>query len=261
MTQYNADCCDHNLHRTICQGDFPVPVFKRYNIRIYYEVHGEGFPVLLLAPGGMRSSIPVWENTTYNPIDQLAPNCRVIAMDQRNAGQSTAPIAATDGWRDYTDDQVALLDHLGIDRFHAAGMCIGGSFIMGLVEAVPERVVSDVMLPPIGFTDNRQTFANLFDGWSEASKSKHPSLSEDDWATFRTTMFGGDFLFNILEDAVAKCHIPLLALMGTDIYHPEETSRRIAKLTPRATLIEHWKEPENHASTSTVINAFLAEHT
>ena len=261
MTQYNADCCDHNLHRTICQGDFPVPVFKRYNIRIYYEVHGEGFPVLLLAPGGMRSSIPVWENTTYNPIDQLAPNCRVIAMDQRNAGQSTAPIAATDGWRDYTDDQVALLDHLGIDRFHAAGMCIGGSFIMGLVEAVPERVVSDVMLPPIGFTDNRQTFANLFDGWSGALKSKHPSLSKDDWATFRTTMFGGDFLFNISEDAVAKCHIPLLVLMGTDIYHPEETSRRIAKLTPRATLIEHWKEPENHASTSTVINAFLAEHT
>ena len=108
-----------------------MPVFKRDNIRIYYEVHGEGFPVLLLAPGGMRSSIPVWENTPYNPIEELAPHCQVIAMDQRNAGQSTAPIAATDGWRDYTDDQVALLDHLGIDRFHAAGMCIGGSFIMG----------------------------------------------------------------------------------------------------------------------------------
>ena len=139
MTQYNADCCDHNLHRTICQGDFPVPVFKRYNIRIYYEVHGEGFPVLLLAPGGMRSSIPVWENTTYNPIDQLAPNCRVIAMDQRNAGQSTAPIAATDGWRDYTDDQVALLDHLGIERFHAARMCIGGSFINGIGRGGPGK--------------------------------------------------------------------------------------------------------------------------
>ena len=78
----------------------------------------------------MRSSIPVWENTPYNPIEQLGPHCQVIAMDQRNAGQSTAPIAATDGWRDYTVDQVTLLDHLGIDRFHAVGMCIGGSFIM-----------------------------------------------------------------------------------------------------------------------------------
>ncbi len=112
-----------------------MPVFERDNIRVYYEVHGEGFPVLLLAPGGMQSSIPVWKNTPYDAIEQLAPHFQVIAMDQRNAGQSTAPIAATDGWQDYTDDQVALLDHLGIDRFHAAGMCIGGSFIMGLVES------------------------------------------------------------------------------------------------------------------------------
>ena len=73
-------------------------------------------------------------------------------------------------------------------------------------------------------------------------------------------MFGGDFLFNVSEDAVAKCHIPLLVLMGTDIYHPEVTSRRIAELAPRATLVELWKEPEHQASASAKINAFLAEH-
>ena len=248
------------MARTISRGDFTIPVFERDNIRIYYEVHGEGFPVLLLAPGGMRSAIPIWENVPYNPIERLAPHYQVIAMDQRNAGRSTAPIAATDGWRDYTDDQVALLDHLGVDRFHAAGMCIGGSFIMGLVEAVPERIASAVMLQPIGFDDNRQTFADLFDGWSEALKPKHPLLGEDDWATFRSTMFGGDFLFNVSENAVAICPIPLLVLMGTDIYHPEVTSRRIAELAPRATLVELWKEPEHQASASAKINAFLAEH-
>ncbi len=238
-----------------------MPVFERDNIRIYYEVHGEGFPVLLLAPGGMRSSVSVWENVPYNPIERLAPHFQVIAMDQRNAGQSTAPVAATDGWRDYTDDQIALLDHLGVDRFHAAGMCIGGSFIMGLVEAVPERIVSAVMLQPIGFDDNRQTFADLFDGWSEELKPTHPAVSQDDWAAFRATMFGGDFLFNVAEDAVAKCHIPLLVLMGTDIYHPEVTSRRVAELAPRATLVEHWKEPEHQASANAAINAFLTAHT
>ena len=139
--------------------------------------------------------------------------------------------------------------------------CASADHLSWDFEAVPERIVSAVMLQPIGFADNRQTFADLFDGWSEALKSKHPSLNDDDWATFRTMMFGGDFLFNVSEDAVAKCHIPLLVLLGTDIYHPEETSRRIAKLAPRATLVEHWKEPENQASTSAVINAFLAEHT
>ena len=85
------------MARTISRGDFTMPVFERDNIRIYYEVHGEGFPVLLLAPGGMRSDIPIWENVPYNPIERLVPHYQVIAMDQRNAGRSTAPIAATDG--------------------------------------------------------------------------------------------------------------------------------------------------------------------
>ena len=56
------------------------------------------------------------------------------------------------------DDQLALLDHLGIERFHVAGMCIGGSFIMELIEAAPERVASAVMLQPIGFEGNRQAY-------------------------------------------------------------------------------------------------------
>ena len=131
---------------------------------------------------------------------------------------------------------------------------------MGLVEAVPERIVSAVMLQPIGFADNRQTFTDLFDGWAEAIKLKHPSLREDDWAIFRNTMFGGDFLFNVSEDVVAKCHIPLLILMGTDIYHPEEKSRRIAKLAPRAPLVEYWKEPENKASANAAIHSFFWGH-
>ncbi len=248
------------IRHIIGLGEGSMPVFERGDVKIYYEVHGEGFPVLLLAPGGMRSSTPIWENVPYNPIEQLAPHFQVIAMDQRNAGQSTAPITGADGWGDYTDDQVALLDHLGVDRFHAAGMCIGGSFIMGLVGAVPDRIVAAVMLQPIGFDDNRQTFAELFDGWSEDLKAKHPSVSEDDWAAFRSTMFGGDFLFNVGEDAVANCPIPLLVLMGTDVYHPEATSRRVAELAPRATLIEHWKEPEHQPAASAAIEAFLAEH-
>ena len=213
---------------------------------------------MLLAPGGMRSSIPVWKNTPYDAIHQLAPHFQVIAMDQRNSGKSTAPIAGTDGWRDYTDDQVALLDHLGVDRFHAIGMCIGGSFIMGLVEAVPDRIVSGVMFQPIGFDNNRQTFFELFDGWAEEIKSNHPSVSDDDWAEFRSTMFAGDFLFNVSENVVAKCHIPLLVLMGTDVYHPEKTSRRIAELAPRASLIEEWKEGPNAASAKQSVVDFLA---
>jgi pimeloyl-ACP methyl ester carboxylesterase len=58
-----------------------MPVFKRDDVELYYEEHGTGFPVLLIAPGGMRSAVSFWERTPWNPIDQLAPHYRVIAMD------------------------------------------------------------------------------------------------------------------------------------------------------------------------------------
>lgn len=238
-----------------------MPFFERDEVRLYYEIHGDGFPVLLLAPGGMHSSIPIWENTAYNPIERLASRYKVIAMDQRNAGQSTAPITGADGWRDYRDDQIALLDHLGVDRFHAFGKCIGGPFIMGLAEAVPQRLASAVMLQTIGFDDNRETFFELFDGWAEELRPVHPSVGEDEWTAFRSTMFGGDFLFNVSEDVVSDCQIPLLVLMGDDVYHPESTSRRVAELAPRATLIERWKEGDDAAVAGTAIDAFLAART
>ena len=234
--------------------------FERDDTRIYYEIHGDGPPLLALAPGGLQSSIPIWGGISYNAVERLASNYQVIAMDQRNAGQSTAPITGGDGWRDYTADQIALLDHLGVERFHAAGMCIGGSFIMGLAEAVPERLASAVMLQTIGYDDNRETFFELFDSWSAGVRPAHPSVGEDEWAKFRSTMFGGGFLFNVSEDVVAKCQIPLLVLMGEDVYHPEATSRRVAELAPHAKLIERWKEGADALAASAAIDAFLAAH-
>ena len=66
---------------------------------------------------------------------------------------------------------------------------------------------------------------------------------------------------NVSEEFVAQCPTPLLVLMGKDIYHPEETSREIAKLAPHATLIEQWMEPEYIASAQESVEQFLAEHT
>src|SRR5258708_39385858 len=102
-----------------------MTVFKRDDVELYYEEYGMRFPVLLIAPGGMRSAVSFWERTPWNPIEQLAPHYRVIAMDQRNAGKSAAPVRATDSWHAYTPDQLALLDHLAVHRFHPAEMCTG----------------------------------------------------------------------------------------------------------------------------------------
>jgi hypothetical protein len=40
-----------------------MPIFKRDAIELSYEEHGTGFPVSLIAPGGMRSAVPFWAHT------------------------------------------------------------------------------------------------------------------------------------------------------------------------------------------------------
>jgi len=238
-----------------------MPIFTRDDIELSYEEHGAGFPVLLIAPGGMRSAVSFWEKTPWNPIEHLSPNYRVIAMDQRNAGRSVAPVRATDSWHVYTADQLALLDHLGVDRFHVAGMCIGGPYIMGLIQAASQRVASAVVFQTIGLDDNRQVFFELFDSWANELKPTRSEVSEATWESFKQSMFSGDFLFNVSRAFVSRCQTPLLVLLGNDLYHPESSSREVASLAPNATLIEHWKEPEHQPAAKKTVEEFLAKHT
>jgi pimeloyl-ACP methyl ester carboxylesterase len=238
-----------------------MPIFERDNIKLYYEEYGAGFPILLIAPGGMRSALSFWQGTAWNPIEQLVPHYRVIAMDQRNAGRSVAPIRATDSWHVYTEDHLALLDHLGVDRFHVAGMCIGGPYCLGLIQAAPQRVASAVLFQTIGLLNNRQAFFEMFDNWADELKPGRPEVGQDAWESFKTSMYSGDFLFNVSREFVSSCQTPLLVLLGNDLYHPEETSREIATLAPKATLVENWKEPEHQPAAKKAVESFLAEYT
>lgn len=236
--------------------------FERDGATLHYEEWGAGFPLLLIAPGGMKSAIPFWQTTPWNPIDQLSGTYRVVAMDQRNAGESTAPVSGDDGWHTYTADQLALMDHLGIDRFHVAGMCIGGPYCMGLIEAAPDRVASAVLFQTIGLDANREAFYQMFDDWAdELRASSHTQVAAEDWTRFRSNMYDGDFLFNVDRDFVRACQTPLLVLAGDDLYHPASTSREVAELAPKAEFIESWKEPEHVAAAQTKVAAFLERHT
>lgn len=236
--------------------------FSRGTATLRYETYGRGFPVLLFAPGGMRSAVDFWQRSPWNPIAELSSTFQVIAMDQRNAGDSHAPVSARDGWADYTEDHVALLDHLGIERCHVLGGCIGGSYCLGLIARAPERVAAAVLQQPIGHAgDNRRAFFEMFDGWARDLAPSRPEVSEDDWRAFRDRMYGGDFVFNVTREAVAAMTTPMLVLMGNDLYHPESTSREIARLARNATLVERWKDAESIPATVATVRDFLARHT
>ncbi|MCR9277389.1 MAG: alpha/beta hydrolase [Pseudomonadaceae bacterium] len=238
-----------------------MPMFDDGERSIYYEDRGSGEAVLLLAPGGMRSSVAMWSNSPFNPVEELSDGFRVIAMDQRNAGQSRAPIAAEDGWHTYAADQLALMDHLGIERFHVLGMCIGGPFCLGLIESAPLRVLSAVLLQPIGLDDNREVFHDLFDGWAAEMEADGRGVAEDVLASFRSNLFDGeDFLFNVGDEFVAACATPLMVLQGNDPYHPLATSKRIRESAPNVTYIESWKEGADVPAAAGEVRTFLTAH-
>ena len=235
--------------------------FERDEVSLYYEIHGTGFPILLFAPGGMRSAIPFWRGSEWDPIDALSPHFQVIAMDQRNAGQSAAPVSGDDGWHTYTADHIALLDHLGIEKTHLMGGCIGGPYCFGVMQQAPGRVAAAVLQQSIGDSgENRELFHAMFDQWATDVKASKPDVSEAAWTRFRSNMFDHEFVYNVSREFVAGCLTPMLVLMGSDPYHPEATSREIARLAPNARLVEQWKNAGDDGTVATVVD-FLKANT
>ena len=219
-----------------------MAMFERDGAVLHYSEHGSGFPLLALAPGGMRSAAAFWERAPWNPVAELAATHRVIVMDQRNAGASTAPVTGEESWATYTADHLALLDHLGVDEFAVAGMCIGGPFVLGLLQAVPSRVTRAVVLQSIGLDGNRATFLELFDTWAAEIAADHPEAGPAEWAAYRAGMYEGEnVLFSVPTALLPTITAPVLVLQGDDIYHPRSASRLIAETVPGATFVERWK--------------------
>jgi pimeloyl-ACP methyl ester carboxylesterase len=242
-------------------GGRTMPYFTRGEISLYYEEYGSGYPILLFAPGGMRSGIEFWKHSPFDPTVELAKDFRVIAMDQRNAGHSRAPVVASEGWKTYTADHLALLDYLGIRRCHLMGGCIGSSYCLGVIKAAPRRVSAAILQNPIGLSPkNRELFYGMFDTWADALRKERPELSKAAFRAFRERMYAGDFVFSVTRDFVRSCRTPLLILCGSDEYHPMEISKELAALAPNAELIESWKTPDVVQGTVRRVREFLKAH-
>src|SRR4030095_2681293 len=219
---------------------------------IYYEVHGSGYPVLLFAPGFLSSRIERWSTNPakpgtpqdwLDPVPALRDRFTLIAFDARNAGRSRVKLSAADDWEAYIDDALALLDHLGVTRFHAFGACIGVSFALSVAKRRPDAVASLVLQNPIGLSDvNRGALDTEFDKWTEEVRD-WPNIDPAQFESFRRRMFGGDFIFSVTREFVQRCPIPMFLMPGNDMVHAANCSDDLAK-APNVEVLMPWKGVE-----------------
>ncbi len=242
-----------------------MPIHQRGEVAIYYETQGSGFPLLLIAPGGTSSTISFWSRSAFNPLEIFSrAGFWAIALDQRNTGGSSGPLEMEDPWGSYADDQLGLMSHLGIDRFHVLGCCIGCSFALSLIRRAPRRVAAAVLEQPIGIDEeNRDVLPrNLYGRWARELAERRPDVDAGAAEAFGMTMCTGDFVISVSRDFVKSCATPLLVMPGNNLDHPRATGLEIAALAPNSELIEEWRYPPELVPPAVArIKSFLKAHT
>ncbi len=246
-----------------------MPFYEKGEVRIHYEETGSGFPLLLTPGGGLNSNISFLTGfAPFNSMEAFSNEYRCITMDLRNAkdGQSSGPVEIDRPWDSYADDQLGLMDHLGIDKFLVMGFCIGGPFIWNLLKRAPERIVAAVLAQPSGFRPELpdQFYQNNITGWGPALCARRPEITMKMVEAFLTKMYRAnpDFVFTVTRDFVSTCQTPILILPDDVPAHPYAVAMEAASLAPNAeTSIYPWKEtPEQIAEALRHIRTFLRAH-
>jgi pimeloyl-ACP methyl ester carboxylesterase len=251
------------------KGGTAMSVYERGPVRIHYEEAGSGFPLLLIAGGGLNSTIAgLRRGDPFNAIEEFKGEYRCIAADLRNAndGQSSGPLESERPWDAYTDDHIGLMDHLGIDRFMVMGFCIGGPFIWNLLKRAPNRIVAAVLAQPSG---SRPEMRDLFyetnmKGWGPALIARRPEITMETVDRFLTRMYrtNPDFVFTVTRDFVRGCRTPILILPDDIPAHPYAVAMEAAMLAPNAEVsMFPWKEPKERIPLAVrQIRSFLRAH-
>ncbi len=245
-----------------------MPYYEKGDVRIRYEEAGAGFPLLVMPGGGLNSRVSNWQTAVYNFFDRFKDEFRVITMDQRNAhqGESTGPIPTSDGWDAFADDQLGVMDHLGIGEFMALGCCIGGPFVLKLMERAPDRVVAGVLCQPVGHRpeDPDVMYRSGHDVWGPELIAKRPEITQTQVDAYLHDLYRvqPDFVYSVTRDFVRGCQTPMLVMPDDVPTHPYQTSMDVAALAPNCEVtIYPWKgTPELKEQAASHVRRFLKAH-
>jgi len=244
--------------------------YEKGPVRICYEETGSGFPLLVIAGGGLNSTMAGLRgpSSPFNPMEEFKAEYRCIAADLRNAngGQSTGPLEIDRPWDAYTDDHIGLMDHLRIDKFMVLGFCIGGPFIWNLLKRAPNRIVAAVLAQPSGSRPEMRDhfYNNNMKSWGPPLTAKRPEITMETVEKFLTKMYrtDPDFVFTVTRDFVRNCQTPVLILPDDVPAHPYAVAMEAAMLAPKGEVsMFPWKEPKERIPLAVrQIRSFLRAH-
>ena len=245
-----------------------VGFYEKGNVRIRYAEIGSGFPLLATPGGGLNSCIAVWARAVINIPEEFKNDFRVITMDQRNAtgGESTGPVPVDDPWGAFADDQLGVMDHLGINKFFFFGNCIGGPFGMKLMERAQARVVAAVLSQPVGHRPDKPDYMyeSGRDVWAKEFRERQPDVSMATIEQYLHNLYRvqPDFVYSVSRDFAKSCGTPMLVLPDDIVAHPLQVAIDIASLAPNAEItVFPWKDPpELKARTINRARTFLKRH-
>lgn len=239
-----------------------MPFATLNGIRIHYEVHGEGDPLLLIS--GLSAPAANW----LFQVKGFAPHYRVVTFDNRGVGESDLPDAPSYPTSQMADDAAAVLKHLDIARAHVVGHSMGGTIAMELALRHPKRVRSLSLCSTWARGDGR--FLHTIRAWmalwgrlDPEARFRHlvmpwlytPAFYDDPKQVDETVARVLSFPFPTRAEAVQrqgqgildwngtrlreirKIRVPTLVLVGRDdnLTAPA-LSRALARMIPRARL-------------------------
>jgi pimeloyl-ACP methyl ester carboxylesterase len=122
-------------------------------LRTRYEVLGDGPPLLMYAPGGFDATIEKWSTqgvyARVKLLEHLPKKYKCIVFDRRECGKSAGRLEPIT-WAHYARQGKGLLEHLGIERAHLIGGCMGCSCAMAFAAAYPQTTLSMLLWWPVG---------------------------------------------------------------------------------------------------------------
>src|SRR5262245_47058252 len=196
-------------------GQGAAKFYEKGNVRIRYQEVGSGFPLLATPGGGLNSRISNWQTAVINAMEEFKNDFRCITMDQRNAtgGESTGPVPVDKPWDAFADDQLGLMDHLGISQLFFFGNGIGGPFALKVMQRAPDRVVAAVLSQPIGERPARPgvMYDSGLSGWAKEFLARRPDVSMETIEKYLHNLYRvrPDFVYSVSRDFVRSVQTPM----------------------------------------------------